>query len=156
MEAQENRRMLQSKLSDIKQQLETVHDEIMNTPRNDRYLELIKRDLQVSQNFIPLPCCTERHKKKNKFHFPLQLRATDTDITEKFRWAESFERELFTHLTAAVKLSHEKEQVYATTTKYWSVIASIIGKRISHPTPQPNFHFSFTMQERYSAYWAPC
>lgn len=51
-------------------------------------------------------------------------------MTEKFRWAESFERELFTHLTAAVKLSHEKEQVYATTTKYWSVLASIIGTYI--------------------------
>lgn len=48
LEAQENRRMLQSKLSDIKSQLEAVHDDIMNTPRNDRYLELIKRDLQVN------------------------------------------------------------------------------------------------------------
>lgn len=47
LEAQENRRMLQNKLSDIKSQLEAVHDDIMNTPRNDRYLELIKRDLQV-------------------------------------------------------------------------------------------------------------
>lgn len=60
-----------------------------------------------------------------------QLRSSDTDMTEKFRWAESFERELFTHLTAAVKLSHEKEQVYATTTKYWSVLASIIGTNLS-------------------------
>ncbi|XP_037028391.1 mitochondrial potassium channel-like [Bradysia coprophila] len=115
LEAQENRRMLQSKLSDIKSQLEAVHDDIMNTPRNDRYLELIKRDLQ--------------------------LRATDTDITEKFKWAESFERELFTHLTAAVKLSHEKEQVYATTTKYWSVIASIIGTMLGVLATMLSYHY---------------
>lgn len=95
----------------------------MNTPRNDRYLELIKRDLQVKLVWLHF------FFLKKYFHqFPTQLRASDADITEKFQWAESFERELFTHLTAAVKLSHEKEQVYATTTKYWSVIASIIGK----------------------------
>ncbi|KAJ6637485.1 Mitochondrial potassium channel [Pseudolycoriella hygida] len=115
LEAQENRRILQSKLSDIKSQLETVHDEIMNTPRNDRYLELIKRDLQ--------------------------LRASDADITEKFKWAETFERELFTHLTNAVKLSHEKEQVYATTTKYWSVIASIIGTTLGVLATMLSYHY---------------
>lgn len=93
----------------------------MNTPRNDRYLELIKRDLQ--------------------------LRASDTDISEKFRWSESFERELFTHLTAAVKLSHEKEQVYATTTKYWSVLASIIGTFLSFDLEENHLKRSLSLQE---------
>jgi hypothetical protein len=46
---------------------------------------------------------------------------------ELFDIADQEERDLFTHLTSAVKISHEKERLQAENTKYWSLIASLIG-----------------------------
>lgn len=41
--------------------------------------------------------------------------------------ADTEERDLFTHLTATVKYSHDKERTQANNVKYWSIIGSLCG-----------------------------
>lgn len=51
----------------------------------------------------------------------------EKEKSEVFQIADVEERELFSHLTSAVKMSHEKERAQAETVKYWSIIGSVLG-----------------------------
>lgn len=47
--------------------------------------------------------------------------------TEAFTLLDKTERDLFMHLQAAVKTSHEKEKIHTNSAKYWSIIGSLVG-----------------------------
>lgn len=47
--------------------------------------------------------------------------------TEEFALLDKTERDLFMHLQAAVKTSHEKEKIHTNSAKYWSIIGSLLG-----------------------------
>lgn len=65
------------------------------------------------------------NKSKNFFKFQIIRRERET--LEIFQVCDQRERELFTYLTSAVKMSHEKERFQANTVKYWSIIGSVVG-----------------------------
>lgn len=101
--AQETRRQILHDLTGIRADLAIVHGELMNCSRTElRYLDLVRREQDILR----------REKEKQ----------------EAFQVADTAERELFTHLTAAVRTSHEKEKVHGNAVKYWSIIGSVVGE----------------------------
>jgi hypothetical protein len=56
-----------------------------------------------------------------------EVLSKEKDKNQLFQLVDQEERELFAHLTSAVKNSHEKERTQANNTKYWSLIASCVG-----------------------------
>lgn len=46
---------------------------------------------------------------------------------EAFTLLDKTERDLFMHLQAAVKTSHEKEKIHTNSAKYWSIIGTLAG-----------------------------
>lgn len=61
-------------------------------------------------------------------------------LVENFNDCENRERETFTILSCAVKDSHEKERSQAMRTKYWSLIASVMGTLIGLVASTINGH----------------
>lgn len=57
-----------------------------------------------------------------------QLHHKEKMKTEEFNLQDKAERDLFTHLQAAVKTSHEKEKIHTNSAKYWSIVGSLLGK----------------------------
>uniref|UniRef100_A0A182JAE6 Uncharacterized protein n=1 Tax=Anopheles atroparvus TaxID=41427 RepID=A0A182JAE6_ANOAO len=119
---QERRRHILLELMLVRKQLQDIHIELQNTTRGEqRYVELIKQEFGV----------IGREKEKN----------------EIFQIIDQEERELFSHLTAAVKTSHEKERTQANNVKYWSIIASGIGVLLGIVATMTNNYFRNTQFE---------
>lgn len=56
-----------------------------------------------------------------------QILHQEKQKAEEFALLDKTERDLFMHLQAAVKTSHEKEKIHTNSAKYWSIIGSLIG-----------------------------
>lgn len=48
---------------------------------------------------------------------------------QEFKELDKLERDLFIHLQAAVKTSHEKEKVHTNSAKYWSIVGTLAGNK---------------------------
>lgn len=100
--AQQERRALANHLTDIRDQIQRLHEELSKVERFERrYVDLVGQQYSLFQQ--------------------------ERTALAAFELKDTDERELFTRLTIAVKVSHEKEKIYANTVKYWSIIGSIIG-----------------------------
>ncbi|XP_026475253.1 coiled-coil domain-containing protein 51-like isoform X2 [Ctenocephalides felis] len=99
---QNKRREVYNLLSEVQLKRKDIHDKLqLSKPGEPRYLKLIMEDHEIIG-------------QENK-------------LKESFIDVEKLERELFTNLTTAVRISHERERLQADKTKYWSIIGSIIG-----------------------------
>lgn len=102
IEVQQMRREIHVKISDVQKRIKDIHLELEKTTRGeDRYLDLVTQEHQVLKEEI--------------------------NLTEDFKFFEKAERENFSLLSSSVRDSHEKERAQAEKTKYWSLIASVIG-----------------------------
>lgn len=100
--AQHDRRAMAAELTGCRNQIQRLHEELGKVERFERrYVDLVREQYDLFQ--------LERQRLA-------EFDVRDTD-----------ERELFTQLTIAVKVSHETEKIYANTVKYWSIIGSIVG-----------------------------
>lgn len=89
----------------IQSRLRAISAELEKTNRaDDRYLDLVRNEHAVIRE--------------------------ENEVVNKIRNLEKAERETFTHLSSALRDSHEKERARAEKTKYWSIIGSIIGAMI--------------------------
>uniref|UniRef100_A0A182QC76 Coiled-coil domain-containing protein 51 n=1 Tax=Anopheles farauti TaxID=69004 RepID=A0A182QC76_9DIPT len=119
---QERRRHILLELTLVRKQLQDIHIELQKATRGEhRYVELIKQEFDV----------LAREKEKNQI----------------FQIIDQEERELFSHLTAAVKTSHEKERTQANNVKYWSIIASGVGALLGIVATSINYYFRNTQFE---------
>ncbi|XP_035895254.1 mitochondrial potassium channel-like [Anopheles stephensi] len=119
---QERRRHILLELTLVRKQLQDIHIELQKATRGEhRYVELIKQEFDV----------LAREKEKNQI----------------FQIIDQEERELFSHLTAAVKTSHEKERTQANNVKYWSIIASGVGALLGIVATSINYYFRNTQYE---------
>lgn len=57
----------------------------------------------------------------------LQIHHKEKQLVEEFNLLDKAERDLFIHLQAAVKTSHEKEKIHTNSAKYWSIVGSLLG-----------------------------
>uniref|UniRef100_A0A182KB99 Coiled-coil domain-containing protein 51 n=1 Tax=Anopheles christyi TaxID=43041 RepID=A0A182KB99_9DIPT len=119
---QERRRHILLELTLVRKQQQDIHIELQKATRGEhRYVELIKQEFDV----------LAREKEKNQI----------------FQIIDQEERELFSHLTAAVKTSHEKERTQANNVKYWSIIASGVGALLGIVATSINYYFRNTQFE---------
>ncbi|XP_049280817.1 mitochondrial potassium channel-like [Anopheles funestus] len=119
---QERRRHILLELTLVRKQLQDIHVDLQKATRGEhRYVELIKQEFDV----------IAREKEKNQI----------------FQIIDQEERELFSHLTAAVKTSHEKERTQANNVKYWSIIASGVGALLGIVATSINYYFRNTQFE---------
>lgn len=51
----------------------------------------------------------------------------EREVRSNFEVLEEKERELFSELSNALRMSHEKERAQGEKTKYWSVMGSLVG-----------------------------
>ncbi|XP_041458038.1 mitochondrial potassium channel-like [Lytechinus variegatus] len=92
-------------VSGLQTKLHSLRGKLDRTPRDDpKFLEL----------------ATEEHS----------MLQAETRLKEKFQKVEARERDTFSHLSNAVRESHEKQRAQEERTKYWSVIGSVIGTLI--------------------------
>lgn len=116
---QERRRHILLELTLIRKQLQDIHVELQKAVRGEhRYVELIKEEYDV----------IAREKEKNQI----------------FQIVDQEERDLFSHLTAAVKTSHEKERTQANNVKYWSIIGSCVGALLGIIATSINYYYRNT------------
>lgn len=80
-----------------------------------------------------------RYKELVNIEFEINQR--EREFQDAFQLEDQRERNLFTHLTAAVKASHEKEKIYANTVKYWSIIGSILGAMLGVAGSALSYHY---------------
>lgn len=100
--AQQQRRDLAKELSDIRYELQLCYADLANCKKGEpRYLELIRKEYDI------------HNREKQKL--------------EEFELTDKAERDLFVHLQAAVKTSHEKEKIHTNSAKYWSIVGSLLG-----------------------------
>uniref|UniRef100_A0A182MNA7 Uncharacterized protein n=1 Tax=Anopheles culicifacies TaxID=139723 RepID=A0A182MNA7_9DIPT len=119
---QERRRHILLELTLVRKQLQDIHIELQKATRGEhRYVELIRQEFDV----------LAREKEKNQI----------------FQIIDQEERDLFSHLTAAVKTSHEKERTQANNVKYWSIIASGVGALLGIVATSINYYFRNTQFE---------
>ncbi|XP_058824355.1 mitochondrial potassium channel-like [Topomyia yanbarensis] len=119
---QERRRHILLELTLIRKQMQDIHVELQKTVRGEhRYVELIKEEFDV----------IAREKEKNQI----------------FQIVDQEERELFSHLTSAVKTSHEKERTQANNVKYWSIIGSCVGALLGIIATSINYYYRNTQFE---------
>ncbi|XP_055541596.1 mitochondrial potassium channel-like [Wyeomyia smithii] len=119
---QERRRHILLELTLIRKQLQDIHIDLHKAVRGEhRYVELIKEEFDV----------IAREKEKNQI----------------FQIVDQEERELFTHLTSAVKTSHEKERTQANNVKYWSIIGSCVGALLGIIATSINYYYRNTQFE---------
>ncbi|KXJ71471.1 hypothetical protein RP20_CCG020469 [Aedes albopictus] len=119
---QERRRHILLELTLIRKQLQDIHVELQKAVRGEhRYVELIKEEFDVMA----------REKEKNQI----------------FQIVDQEERELFSHLTASVKTSHEKERTQANNVKYWSIIGSCVGALLGIIATSINYYYRNTQFE---------
>lgn len=119
---QERRRHILLELTLVRKQLQDIHVELQNTVRGEhRYVELIKEEYNV----------IAQEKEKNQI----------------FQIVDQEERELFAHLTSAVKTSHEKERTQANNVKYWSIIGSCVGALLGIIATSINYYYRNTQYD---------
>lgn len=119
---QERRRHILLELTLIRKHMQDIHVELQKAVRGEhRYVELIKEEFDV----------IAREKEKNQI----------------FQIVDQEERELFSHLTAAVKTSHEKERTQANNVKYWSIIGSCAGALLGIIATSINYYYRNTQFE---------
>ncbi|XP_053696678.1 mitochondrial potassium channel-like [Sabethes cyaneus] len=119
---QERRRHILLELTLIRKQLQDIHVDLQKAVRGEhRYVELIKEEFDV----------IAREKEKNQI----------------FQIVDQEERELFSHLTSAVKTSHEKERTQANNVKYWSIIGSCVGALLGIIATSINYYYRNTQFE---------
>lgn len=73
--------------------------------------------------------------------------AREKEKNQIFQIVDQEERELFSHLTAAVKTSHEKERTQANNVKYWSIIGSCAGALLGIIATSINYYYRNTQFE---------
>lgn len=123
---QERRRHILLELTLIRKQLQDIHVELQKATRGEhRYVELIKEEFDV----------IAREREKNQI----------------FQIVDQEERELFSHLTSAVKTSHEKERTQANNVKYWSIIGSCVGALLGIVATSINYYYRNTQFEAIKA-----
>lgn len=104
--AQERRRDLSKELSNIRHELQLIYADLANCKKGEpRYLEIVRKEYE-----------THHLEQQKLIEFELQ---------------DKTERDLFMHLQAAVKTSHEKEKMHTNSAKYWSIVGSLLGKFFS-------------------------
>ncbi|XP_058454580.1 uncharacterized protein LOC131432364 [Malaya genurostris] len=119
---QERRRHILLELTLIRKQMQDIHVELQKSVRGEhRYVELIKEEFDV----------IAREKEKNQI----------------FQIVDQEERDLFAHLTSAVKTSHEKERTQANNVKYWSIIGSCVGALLGIIATSINYYYRNTQFE---------
>ncbi|XP_055609083.1 uncharacterized protein LOC129756285 [Uranotaenia lowii] len=119
---QDRRRHLLLELTLIRKQLQDIHVELQRATRGEhRYIELIKEEFDVMA----------REKEKSQI----------------FQIVDQEERDLFAHLTSAVKTSHEKERTQANNVKYWSIIGSCVGALLGIIATSINYYYRNTQFE---------
>lgn len=119
---QERRRHILLELTLIRKKIQDIHVELQKAVRGEhRYVELIKEEFDV----------IAREKEKNQI----------------FQIVDQEERDLFSHLTAAVKTSHEKERTQANNVKYWSIIGSCAGALLGIIATSINYYYRNTQFE---------
>lgn len=102
--AQQRRRDISRELSDIRYELQLIYGDLANCKKEEpRYLEIVRKEYET------------HHKEKQKI--------------AEFDQQDKAERDLFMHLQAAVKTSHEKEKMHTNSAKYWSIVGSLLGKK---------------------------
>lgn len=100
--AQQRRRDIAKQLSDMRYELQVCYADLANCKKGEpRYLELIRKEYDI------------HNREKTKM--------------EEFELSDKTERDLFMHLQAAVKTSHEKEKIHTNSAKYWSIVGSLVG-----------------------------
>ncbi|KAK3101133.1 hypothetical protein FSP39_001200 [Pinctada imbricata] len=100
--AREERRVLQQQRTGVQKRLKEVALKVEKTPRGtDQYVDLVREESKIFQE--------------------------DNLIAEKVIDVEERERQSFESLTHAIYLAHEKENEQREHTKYYSIIASLIG-----------------------------
>ncbi|KAL1401135.1 hypothetical protein pipiens_006853 [Culex pipiens pipiens] len=123
---QERRRHILLELTLIRKQMQDIHVELQKAVRGEhRYVELIKEEFDV----------IAREREKNQI----------------FQIVDQEERELFSHLTSAVKTSHEKERTQANNVKYWSIIGSCVGALLGIVATSINYYYRNTQFEAIKA-----
>lgn len=73
--------------------------------------------------------------------------AREKEKNQIFQIVDQEERDLFSHLTAAVKTSHEKERTQANNVKYWSIIGSCAGALLGIIATSINYYYRNTQFE---------
>uniref|UniRef100_A0A1Q3F843 Putative conserved plasma membrane protein n=1 Tax=Culex tarsalis TaxID=7177 RepID=A0A1Q3F843_CULTA len=123
---QERRRHILLELTLIRKQMQDIHVELQKAVRGEhRYVELIREEFDV----------IAREREKNQI----------------FQIVDQEERELFSHLTSAVKTSHEKERTQANNVKYWSIIGSCVGALLGIVATSINYYYRNTQFEAIKA-----
>ncbi|XP_055698191.1 mitochondrial potassium channel-like isoform X2 [Phlebotomus papatasi] len=115
-QTQEKRREILLKLLAIRNNVQRLNNDIHAVEKsNPHYLELVRQQIELIQN--------EREAK------------------EYFDLMDTSERDLFTHLTSAVRTSHEKERSQAENSKYFSMILTMIGAVLGILGTTLSYHF---------------
>lgn len=113
-EAQQRRSDLLSELNFVRKEIKLL--EKSGCLKTDiRYLEQVRLEIDANQR--------------------------ECELLAAYQHEDQRERNLFTHLTAAVKSSHEKEKIYTYTVKYWSIIGSILSVFIGAVGMALNYHY---------------
>lgn len=106
-QAQERRRDISKELNGIRHELQLIYADLANCKKGEpRYLEIVRKEYD-----------THHQEQQKLMEFELQ---------------DKTERDLFMHLQAAVKTSHEKEKMHANSAKYWSIVGSLLGETNRH------------------------
>ncbi|XP_059619841.1 mitochondrial potassium channel-like [Phlebotomus argentipes] len=99
-DTQEERRLLLQNLLELRRNIQTLNNDIHAMEKgNPHYLELVKRQIELMQK--------------------------EREADNYFQVVDASERNLFTHLTSAVKTSHEKERKQSENSKYFSMMLSM-------------------------------
>lgn len=101
IESGQQKRDILHKLSEIRRELKQIHaDSIAIRRGTDGYLTLV--------------------------HNEIRLLKDEERLQSEYDEADDEERKLFTHLTAAINDSYEKEKVHANTLRLWGLIGTLI------------------------------
>jgi len=103
--SQSERREVSRSLDAMRAKIRELNSELETTSRgDDKYVQIITQEHRLLKE--------ERH------------------LMEQLKFIENGERDLFSALSSAVRESHEKERTRAERTKYWSIIATLIGSAV--------------------------
>lgn len=136
-QAQNLRRDVSKELNDIRYELQMCYADQANCQKGDpRYLELVRREIEVSYNVENEIHLFHRYINRFLFITFTQISNKEKQKYEEFNLLDKAERDLFILMQSAVKTSHEKEKIHTNSAKYWSIVGSLAGK-----TP----HFAFNL-----------
>lgn len=126
IETQQKRRDVAKKMNDIRYEIQVCYGELASCQKGEsRYLELVRKEYEVSANAIERLHSYAETLEGTICYF--QIHHKEKQLVEEFNLLDKAERDLFIHLQAAVKTSHEKEKIHTNSAKYWSIVGSLLG-----------------------------